>query len=266
MGPVDTFDPGGTASYNGLILSVQKRLSQNFSLQANYTWSHCIGDATQGSTVGSAQAGLLDPNNRRYDRGNCSVNTLSGTFATDQRHIFNFTAVAVTPRFNNSIARKIGTGWQTAWIWRETSGGFLTPTYGGGVDPQLSGTGGQRPNLISTDAMCANPGPGTCWFNKNAFGTPAPGTLGNLGRANLPGPGFWELDMSLTRAFPVRESMHFEVRADAFNLTNSFRAGVASGPTLGSPGVTTTINSPQFGQILNAFDPRILQLAAKFVF
>jgi hypothetical protein len=265
MGAVDTFDPGGTASYNGLILSVQKRLSEHFSLQANYTWSHCIGDATQGSTVGSAQAGLLEPNNRRFDRGNCSVNTLSGTFATDQRNIFNFTAVAETPRFANPTVRKLGTGWQTAWIWREASGGFLTPTYAG-VDPQLSGTGGQRPNLVLTDAMCANPGPGTCWFNKAAFGTPATGTLGNLGRANLPGPAFWELDLSLTRAFPIRESMHFELRADAFNLTNSFRAGVASGPTLGSPGVITTVNSPQFGQILNAFDPRILQVAAKFVF
>jgi hypothetical protein len=121
VGPEDTFDSGGTASDHGLSLAVEKRLSRHFSTQANYTWSHCIGDSTQGSTVGSAQAGLLDSNNRRFDRGNCSVNTLAGTFATDQRQIFNFTAVAETPPFSNRVVRAVGTGWQVAGILRKAT-------------------------------------------------------------------------------------------------------------------------------------------------
>ena len=73
--------------------------------------------------------------------------------------------------------------------------------------------------------------------------------------------------MSLSRAFRIREHQSIEFRADAFNLTNSFRAGVPSGlTTSGGTGVTTTVNSAQFGQILTAMDPRILQVAAKFVF
>jgi Carboxypeptidase regulatory-like domain len=263
IGPEDTFDSGGTASYHGLILALEKRLSRHFSANANYTWSHCIGDATQGSTVGSAQAGLLDPNNRRFDRGNCSVNTLAGTFATDQRQIFNFTAVAETPSFSNRAVRAAGTGWQVAGILRKATGGFLTPTLA--VDQQLTGTGGQRPNQVLPDPLCANPNP-ACWINKNAFSIPALGTLGSLGRASIPGPGFWELDMSLTRNFRVREKMVLQLRGEAFNLTNSFRAGIASGASAGAPGVNLNVNSPQFGQILNALDPRILQVAAKFAF
>ena len=253
LGPVDQFDSGGTVSYNGLLLSTQTRFGRNVSLNANYTWSHCIGDVTQASTVGGAQAGLLDPNNRRFDRGNCQTPTLSGTQGLDRRHIFNFTAVAESPRFENKAMRLVGTGWKLSGSWRATSGSFLTVTES--VDQQLSGTNGQRPNQILSNPLCADP-TAACWINKAAFAPNALGTLGNSGRSSIPGPGFWEIDMALSRAFKIRESMSLELRGEAFNLTNSFRALT----------VTTTQNSAQFGQILSAQDPRIMQVAAKFVF
>jgi len=67
--------------------------------------------------------------------------------------------------------------------------------------------------------------------------------------------------MALSRIFRVREGMNFEVRGEAFNLTNSFRAG-----SPGQPTVITAINNQNFGKILTAQDPRIMQLALKFVF
>ena len=54
--------------------------------------------------------------------------------------------------------------------------------------------------------------------------------------------------------------MRLELRGEAFNLTNSFRAGIINAP------VTAQNNTAQFGQILSAQDPRIMQVAAKFVF
>ncbi len=264
FGPVDQFDSSGTASYNALILLAHHTLAKNVSIDANYTWSHCIGDATQASTVGGAQAGLLEPDNRHFDRGNCQTGTLGGTFGLDRRQIVNLTVVAQSPTFSNRALRAAGTGWTLAGSWRASSGGFLTPTYS--TDFQLSGTGGQRPNQILADPLCPNPGP-SCWINPKAFAQPAYGTLGDLGRSNVPGPAFWEIDMSLSRDFRLREHMSFQLRADAFNLTNSYRAGVPSGLlTFGGSGVTTTVNSAQFGQILTAADPRIMQVAAKFVF
>jgi hypothetical protein len=263
-GPVDQFDSSGTASYNALILLAHHTLTNRISLDANYTWSHCIGDATQASTIGAAQSGLLEPNDRRFDRGNCQTSTLGGNFGLDRRQIVNLTAVAQSPNFANPLLRAMGTGWTLAGSWRASSKVFLTPTYS--TDIQLSGTTGQRPNQILPDPLCANPRP-SCWINPAAFAQPAFGTLGDLGRSIVPGPTFWEIDMSLSRAFRIREHQSIEFRADAFNLTNSFRAGVPSGlTTSGGTGVTTTVNSAQFGQILTAMDPRILQVAAKFVF
>jgi hypothetical protein len=172
--------------------------------------------------------------------------------------------VAQAPTFSNRMLRTVGSGWTLAGSYRANTGGYLTPTYS--TDIQLSGSGGQRPNQILANPLCANPSP-SCWINPAAFAQPAFGTLGDLGRSTVQGPDSWEIDMSLTRDFRIRDHMNIQFRLDAFNVTNSYRAGTPSGTTTsGGSGVTTTVNSAQFGQILTAQDPRILQVAGKFVF
>jgi hypothetical protein len=233
-------------------------MSRGVSLNANYTWSHCIGDITSASTVGGAGGGLLDPGNRRFDRGNCQTPTLDGTQSIDRRHVGNFTAVFESPQFGNNTLRMIASDWRLSSSYRVLSGAFQTLTTG--IDFQLSGTNNQRPNQILPNPLCDNPRP-ACWINPAAFAQPALGTLGNLGRSNIPGPGFWQLDMALSRIFRIREGRSIEVRGEAFNFTNSFRAGAP-----GSATVITARNNQQFGQILSAQDPRIVQLAMKLVF
>ncbi|HYR83735.1 MAG TPA: TonB-dependent receptor [Terriglobia bacterium] len=258
LGYVDQFLSDGTASYNGLMLSAKQRFGRSVSLDGNYTWSHCIGDVTQAASVGGVGVGLLDPNNRKFDRGNCQTPTLDGTQALDRRHIANFTAVLEAPRFSNNTLRVIGSDWRLATSYRVLSGAFQTVTTG--IDFQLSGANTQRPNQILANPLCDDPRP-ACWINPAAFAQPATGTLGNLGRSNIPGPGFWQIDAALSRIFRITEGRTIEVRGEAFNLTNSFRAGA---PGLAT--VTVARNNPQFGQILSAQDPRIIQLAMKFVF
>ena len=51
--------------------------------------------------------------------------------------------------------------------------------------------------------------------------------------------------------------MHsLEFRAEAYNVTNSFRPGDPA----------TALSSPTFGQIRSALDPRVLQFALKYSF
>jgi hypothetical protein len=265
FGYVDSFDSGATSSYNGLLLSITKRLSKGLLMNANYTWSHCIGDLSIGDSTGNAGQGLANPLNRAYDRSNCQSNEIGGIFSSDRRQIFNLTVVYQTPRFSNHWQNVFLSDWKVAGIYSAKSAYWVSAYLS--ADIALNGdTANERPVQVLSDPLCANPSP-SCWINPKAFATPAPGTLSPLLRNNIPGPGFFQLDTALSREFSIREGYRFEIRAEAFNVTNSFRAGISL-PSLqaGASGVNTTFGTPTFGQITSALDPRIVQVAAKFSF
>jgi hypothetical protein len=270
---IDMFNSGGTGTYNAMLLTAQKRLSRGVTLNANYTWSHCIADINQGSWVGSVGGGLNIPNNRRYDRGNCQTQTGTGiNQSLDRRHIVNIAGVLEAPKLRGNVFKLIASEWKLSSSYRYLSGAFLTVTTG--VDYALNGSAVERPNLLLPNPLATNPAatcgttaPCQAWLNRDAFSTSVPfGTFGNLGRSSVPGPNTWEIDTAVSRIFPVREKQSVEIRWEAFNLTNSFRSCIGCvGGLLGGTSVTAR-NSPQFGQITVADAPRIMQLAAKFVF
>src|SRR4029453_18514596 len=72
FGDVGHGDFGGTANYNGILLSVQRRFGRGVTVNANYTWSHCISDYVVDSQLLQGQ-GYTNPANRRLDRGNCTT-------------------------------------------------------------------------------------------------------------------------------------------------------------------------------------------------
>jgi hypothetical protein len=243
-GTVILNDDGGTANYNGFLLSIQRRALRGVNISGNYTWSHCVGDVTPFNNSANNNT-YLDPNNRRFDRGNC---------ISDRRQIFNLTAVADSPQFANTLLHAAATGWRLSGIYRRSAGPWITAT--SGVDRALNGDiNPQRPNQV-----LGNPYGDTSslkdYLNPNAFAQPDLGTFGNMRTYNLLAPAFWGLDMALSRVFQVREGQRIEFRAEGFNVTNSLRKMPP----------TTALNSNTFGQITSAFDPRIMQFALKYSF
>jgi hypothetical protein len=163
-------------------------------------------------------------------------------------------------------------------IYRYSSGSPINVNYNT-TDFALTGTLRQRPNLVAgvNPYLNTSGSPNSQYLNPAAFSAPAFGTYGNLGWNALTGPGAWSLDMSLTRAFRITERQTIEVRAEAYNVTNSFHPAFATGANQnGSVSATTTANagSPNFaipnnaifGQIRGALDPRIMQFALKYTF
>jgi hypothetical protein len=258
FGGVNEIDDGGTQNYHGMLLSAQRSAGRGGTISVNYTLSHCIGFGGNGTSGSDAGAGYVDFNNRDFDRGNCDA---------DRRHIFNLTGVTETPGFANPTLRAIATGWRLSGIYKKASGDYLTIT--SGQDRALTGMGNQRPNQVLESPYLDRSGrPNTQYLNPAAFAQPALGTLGNMGRSNIVGPGVWQFDAALSRVFNVRENQRLEFRAEAYNIMNHFQPSTAAPLSGGAaPVVTTNINTTNtFGQIRTAGDPRILQFAMKYIF
>jgi hypothetical protein len=274
LGYLTQYDDGGTQGYNGLLLSTNYRLHSGLTVNANYTWSHCIGLApitllNPGSAYIHGGYGITVPgaNDRDADVGNC---------VADRRQIANLTFVYQTPRYSNQVARILATGWTLGTSIQARSGSPFTVVTGTNPDPD-TGNGGNgstlRPNQVLPNVYATNQGascgaPGSfCeqWLNPAAFGPVAIGTFGNMGAYNLTGPAFWQWDMSLSRQFRTFENQNLQIRFESFNVTNSFRPG--------NPG-TTVSGASTFGLITTDATPpgpitapaRVFQLAAKYVF
>ena len=239
---ISATDDGGTGSYNALQLSMRRRVSRGMTVSGNYTWSHCIGDTPGGSV--NPGTGFTDPDNRNADHGNCGA---------DRRHILNVSAVTETPQFAQPALRAVASGWKVSGIFRKSTGSYLTIT--SGRDQAFTGINNQRP-----DQVLGNPygdrSSLTNYLNAAAFAVPVAGKNGFIGRANIQGPGTFQFDTALSRTFQIREAQRVEVRAEAFNVTNSLRRD--------SP--ATNLIQSTFGQTTTAADPRILQFALKYVF
>jgi hypothetical protein len=94
------------------------------------------------------------------------------------------------------------------------------------------------------------------YFDPNAFAPETRGILGNAGRNYFHGPGVNNFDLGLYKDTKVTESTRVELRFEFFNLFNHTQ--------FDSP--VSDINDPNFGRVLSAAPPRIIQLAAKFYF
>jgi hypothetical protein len=231
-----------TANYNGLLLSIQRRRTKGITVQGNYTWSHCIADPFAAG--GNQTTTGVYPGRRQYERAGCPGDT---------RHLFNMSTVYETPQFSGTLLRLLASAWQVSGIVRIQSGGYFSVT--SGFNTSLgSGFGVDRANQILADPYLPNKGVNG-WLNPLAFARPADGVWGNAS-LNIQGPGVITINMGLTRKFQIREKQSVEFRAEAFNLPNH----------LNPNNPVTAINNQNFGKILSAGDPRIMQLALKYMF
>jgi len=85
-----------------------------------------------------------------------------------------------------------------------------------------------------------------------------------IGRNTGEGFDFFTLNARLTRTFPIRERVHLEAIAEAFNTLNH-RNNLIPNTTFGS-GIYPTAPATTFGQPTAVGDPRQVQLALRLAF
>jgi hypothetical protein len=247
-GPVDLNTDAGTSNYHGLKLSFRRRAAAGVSLNGNYTRAYCVGNVTPGN-FNQISAGYMKPDDPSFDRGNCRER---------RDHIANFTVGYQTPQFSNAGLRALASDWRVSGILNARSGAWLSVTQS--INRDTAGTGIQGLSGQPVTKVLDNPyGAKTLnnYLNPAAFALPAPGTLGNVGFFSVEGPGFWTIDLALSRLLSLGGVRSFELRVEAFNLFNNFNWG--------NP--VTILDTPTFGQIQSiAGDPRIMQFGIKYGF
>lgn len=292
-GVVDFFTNEGYYNYNSLQIELRRRFTQGLYFQANYTFSKNLTN-----TIGSANSPLdgqsqfepfLDINNRQFDNQRADF---------DQTHVFNFNGVYQLPfgrgkTFLNQggLVDKIFGGFELSGIVNWTSGIPITFVDSRGTLNRGARSGRQTAssnltrdelqaligvfeangNIYFIDPSILAPadtvgaGSATSGFGREPFAgqvffNPNPGQTGNLGRTQVNGPGYFNLNAALLKNISFSESIRVQLRAEAFNLLNNVNINLGGGSQY------LNINSATFGQATSATTPRILQFAARFEF
>jgi hypothetical protein len=256
----------GFADYNGLVSSVQHRLSSTFSLVVNHTWSKCLN--LNDASGDYAATSVSNPFNLRQDYGPCG---------SDYRHIENVILVAKSDfSFGNRVERMFLNNWELAPLMHIQSAGPVNLTTGS--DVQLTANGSDRPNQIpgvpvylSTAFRNGSGSANRGYLNSAAFcgvsttanpcvGPVPAGGFGNVGRNSLRGRPALTLDAQISRIFPIHESISMDLRIEAFNMLNH--------PNFGNPSASNPSSSNStFGQISGTSNlARVFQGAVKLSF
>jgi hypothetical protein len=242
---------GLNSNYHALQVSFDKRYSMGFTVSASYTWSKNLDYVSRNGFGGSF--GLNNPFDFFFSYGLSDLH---------REHRFVNTFVWDLPRFRRGSAIDTVLGnWRLGGITTLQSG---RPFNVGAANNPTAGAGSARADLIGEGYPVLDPGRPkgerlAAYFDVRRFANPAPNTFGTLGRNTLIGPGFANVDASLSKGWRLPflgEQGTVEYRFEAFNLFNATH--------LANP--VTGLTNPNFGRITGTDgDPRILQMALKVV-
>jgi hypothetical protein len=233
------------SEYNALQLKLEKRFSRGLSFTFAYTFSKLMDDASTyfsqtiftGPTL--TTIGAADAFNRKLER---DVST------GDIPRVFSAGWVYQIPR-----VWKIS-GWEIGGLVRVQAGDAVPVTQ---ATNTLSAFGYavQRPNRTANPNEFANRSAAQ-WFDKSAFTAAGQFAIGNSSRNPVRGPGLQNADLMIGKTFRLTERVHFEFRAEAFNVSNT--------PPLNDP--NSSFGSAAFGTITSAGNPRDFEFAGKLHF
>jgi hypothetical protein len=203
------FDGYLSANYHSLQMALNKPFSKGLFVKAAYTYSKAM--------------------NRQNDEGWDTINWNSpevlyknyGPAGYDRTHIFQMGFVAELP-FGKS-----GSGPLNAIVKHWSLNGLVSAFTGTPFTVSASGASlnargnGQTADLVGTITKLGGIGAGDPYYDTSAWARITEVRFGNTGRNTVRGPGWWNIDLSLFRQFPIGKKVTLEARAEAFNLTNT---------------------------------------------
>jgi hypothetical protein len=242
-----------SSSFNSLQVSL-KHNEKYANFLVAYTYEKSIDN-------GSTSFDATNPLNPRQDRA-------LSVFDVPQDLTVSYTVQLPFDRFTGDFCKRLTEGWQLSGIAifakgepvqiSETDDNSLSGTFDDTID-EPSYNPGNGPLFVNKNPR-NQAGPGGTpepYFNPNYFQPEPLGQVGNAMRRYFSGPGIYNFDMALLKDTKITESMQVQFRAEAFNVFNHAQFTNPSG---------NIDNTGVFGFVTSARDPRIMQLALKFLF
>jgi carboxypeptidase family protein/TonB-dependent receptor-like protein len=298
------FQSTAQSTYHSLQATLTKEMSFGLQFLTSYTYSKSI-DNSSGQGGGAGTAGVINPSavgdvsailgDQRNDRGNRGVSDF------DRTHRLVFSSIWDLPQtrlFNNFRGgRLLLSNWKMSGI-AVVMSGLPIDVVDTGAGSLYGLAGGSaalaRPSLAPGFSSCSaamRGVPSGYFFNPAVFARPivnagqvipssrgaavadAVGTdIGNVGRNCLRGPRQANVDLAITKRFPLSESRNIEFGAEFFNWFNevnlanpvsNFNAVGASGKI--NPNTGQVISPGDFGRVISTSNnPRIIQFVLKF--
>lgn len=262
---------GQTTNYNGLQITVVKRLSNHLSFNGFYVWSKGLSSASLQTTGNIGNSAGTEPEDyhdlslerQREDNDMREQAVISAVWKPD--YFGNF----------NRVTRTLLNGWSIAANVSLHSGKPFAIT--SGTDDNLDGDTNDRPNILPGQFAHLIPYQRSVvtastqkWFNTAAYckvgsaGCSAgggPSGLDGLVRVNsLDAPGFRDVDASIFRDFNIYERVKFQFRGEATNVFNMVNLAGPAG----------TFNSGTFGTITSGVTGtgamRVIQVGGRILF
>jgi hypothetical protein len=255
FGIINQINSAASSSYNALQISLRSSSWHGLTSQFAYAWSHNLDDSSVFNTIPQNSASLIS------DWGNANAdirNHFSGYLG------YVIPAAAFGPK-------ALTAGWEVNSILKFQNGepvNVLT-----GADNSGTAEGEDRANITGS-AVNGNRSVQSHsyaqYLNPSSFAVPANGTYGNLGRNQVIGPGFEDVDLSLLKNIPIyKEAVHAQFRVEMFNVFNRVNLAqplnnLGYGSAFGWS--TSTIGVSYGAPGIGSGEPYNTQLALKIIF
>lgn len=248
----------GSSNYNGMLLTVDKNMSQGLRAEFNYTWSHSIDNTSLSGSNNALYNGsgmICDILHPRACRGNSDFDVRQEISSNFQYDLPFGQGKLIAPHASTPLNEAIG-GWAFSGLVSYRTGLAMTAqsdAFMASFDNAAPAIFTGNPAELKTKVNVDHTSNTIYGFAGGAAGAAKVlsefrGPIGiEYGQRNLlRGPGALYFDAGLAKTFPLVERTSLTFRADAFNVFNH--------PNFATQNLNIVTNASNFGQITATAD------------